>query len=281
MSHNLVLLSTMNVTHVRKNTSFSSVLEEPSEDTKSDVLNMKDSGQILCPFIVLLFPLQERVGELQTEVGIVSQHCTQLVEKVSEYETQLAVARSEQEVLRQRQDQRHKGQSPRGGHRRHHGHHSSTGTRQVGSKEETARPQDIACSERRQEVSRRKEIRPQYSTGSRVGQEGSRQEAARPSGGRGEKSKRGAVKPQQPSGRRQEECKMSPGVVGQTVPPSRDQTSKSPLSEERISEITAKLKGSLPSYTCPICGQQLPSHESEYSAQLHVERCLANQDAEG
>ena len=293
--------------------------------------------------------------ELQAEVGVVSQHCTQLLEQVSEYETQLAVARSEQDVLRQQQGKRYKGESPHSRRRgRHNGHHSHSGrpvggrqegsrqegsrqegsrregsrqegsrqegsrqegsrqegsrqegsrqegsrsrqegSRQEGSRQEGSRQEGSRHEQSRQEGSRQEGSRsrheqsrqegvvPKHSTGSRADQE----EAARLSGSREKESRREALRPvrQHQSGvGRQEGSRREPaglGTVGQTVPLPRDQTSKSLLSEERICEITAKLKGSLPSYTCPICGQHLPSHESEYSARLHVERCLASQEA--
>lgn len=46
------------------------------------------------------------------------------------------------------------------------------------------------------------------------------------------------------------------------------------LSEGRIE---AKLRGTSTLFVCPVCNKQLPARETEYSATLHVEHCLAMQ----
>lgn len=46
------------------------------------------------------------------------------------------------------------------------------------------------------------------------------------------------------------------------------------LSEDHIMSIMDQLRGGRPSFQCPICMKVLHSHETEFSAQLHVEHCL-------
>ena len=46
------------------------------------------------------------------------------------------------------------------------------------------------------------------------------------------------------------------------------------LSEQHIQSIVEQLKGGQQSFQCPVCMKVLHSHETEFSAQLHVEHCL-------
>ena len=46
------------------------------------------------------------------------------------------------------------------------------------------------------------------------------------------------------------------------------------LSEDHIQSIMAQLKGGQKSFECPVCLKTLHSHETQFSAQLHVEQCL-------
>ena len=46
------------------------------------------------------------------------------------------------------------------------------------------------------------------------------------------------------------------------------------LSEDHIQSLIVRLKGGQQSFQCPVCMRVLHSHETEYSAQLHVEQCL-------
>lgn len=50
------------------------------------------------------------------------------------------------------------------------------------------------------------------------------------------------------------------------------------LSEQHIDSIIVRLKGGQHSFECPVCLRQLHSHETEYSAQLHVEQCLLDNE---
>ena len=54
------------------------------------------------------------------------------------------------------------------------------------------------------------------------------------------------------------------------------QSSRKPLlSEDRVQEITSRLKGNVAVFECPVCHQMLHSRETEFSATLHIEHCLA------
>ena len=46
------------------------------------------------------------------------------------------------------------------------------------------------------------------------------------------------------------------------------------LSEQHIQSIMEQLKGGQKTFVCPVCMRALHSHETEYSAQLHIEQCL-------
>lgn len=50
------------------------------------------------------------------------------------------------------------------------------------------------------------------------------------------------------------------------------------LSEKHIESIMVRLKGGHSTYECPICLRQLHSHETEFSARLHIEQCLLTQE---
>ena len=50
------------------------------------------------------------------------------------------------------------------------------------------------------------------------------------------------------------------------------------LSENHIDSIMIRLKGGQHTFKCPICMRQLHSHETEFSARLHIEQCLLSQE---
>ena len=50
------------------------------------------------------------------------------------------------------------------------------------------------------------------------------------------------------------------------------------LSEKHIESIMVRLKGGHSTFECPVCFKQLHSHETEFSARLHIEQCLLAQE---
>jgi hypothetical protein len=70
---------------------------------------------------------------------------------------------------------------------------------------------------------------------------------------------------------------LPPGILGKVVPSVRGGNIGS-LSEEHIDSIMVRLKGGQQSFECPVCMRVLHSHETEFSAQLHVEQCLLDKE---
>lgn len=66
----------------------------------------------------------------------------------------------------------------------------------------------------------------------------------------------------------------SASVVVGKVEPSVKGDAVDSLSEQHIRSLMEQLKGGQQSFVCPVCMRTLHSHETEYSAQLHIEQCL-------
>jgi hypothetical protein len=67
-----------------------------------------------------------------------------------------------------------------------------------------------------------------------------------------------------------------PGGGGGGLSAGSEARGRDSLSEQHIQSIMEQLKGGAHSFQCPVCMKVLHSHETEFSAQLHVEHCLLN-----
>ena len=229
--------------------------------------------------------LLQKIKQLESSLATLSEHECRQLQRLQAYETELCILRSEREVAvgkrmekLERQEQAKKATASKERHHQssHHHHHSKRREQDSSTSGEAKSKQPpVAVARPKAEASvdkRHKDAQPRE---------------------RKEKQAEELAASQARSSHRQTTAKphkkepRTPHLIANTQATAHSQAEPSAthahptagepsttLSEERIQEITARLKGSDSTYQCPVCKKQLASRESEYSASLHIEHCL-------
>lgn len=229
--------------------------------------------------------LLQKIKQLEGNLATLSEHDRRQLQRLQAYETELCVLRSERAVAegkrvekleKQEQAKKTPASKERPHQSSHHHHHTkrkeqeSSTAGELKSKQPpvpaAARPKAEASADRKHKDTQpreRKEKQAEFTASQTRNSQG--QTAAKP------RSKESRTPHSAANTQASAHSRAEPSAAHARPTAGEPSTA---LSEERIQEITAKLKGSESAYRCPVCKKQLTSRESEYSASLHIEHCL-------